>query len=394
MDEPNRPTPADGPDESTAPRPAWSDEGVIPLAPETGPPPPPRPIPVRPDFTRPTAPPPPDAPAPAQTQDRPRATPPRVSTAARRCGLCGYDLRGDPRAIRCPECGAEAPAAADLPPDPATERERVVGMWQSLGTAAFAIVALLSPLPFLGAAGLVLASCAAFAIGFRLLALRGLEAVPTDARAALEPTTARFRAALVAEGIAAGALVAYALLSTAALAPIPVGFARAILVPAWAVLAVRSLIAQQRLASAFLEATGAPDAVEAKDLRATTALLVAGVGLVAGALAGGILGSALDGSSNALPATIGRAASTGALVALLLAPVIAAAAALRLRALSTTVSESVFECDWFRSRRRRGDDDLPDGGDDDDDAPPARKASPRRPGSPFVPPDDTPIPLA
>lgn len=286
-------------------------------------------------------------------------------------------------------------------------------MWQSLGNASMAIVVLLSPLPYFGALGFVLTACVAFAIGFRLLALRGLGAVPEHATPALAPAAARFRTALGVESIAAGACILYALLSTAGLPIVPIGLARAILIPAWTVLAVRTLLAQIVLARAFLAATGAEDTIEPRDLRRTVALLVLGGGLAIGAIPGSLVASILEETKVATFELIASALGWVVFVALLAAPLAAAIAALRMRALSTIVGEAVFECPWFRRRRRRtvdakgrevwedahdeADDEEDDGKDDDgdDDLPPPRTPrGPGRPGSPFVPPDDEPIPLA
>ena len=424
MDETPRPIrpPAlgDAHSQSHQPAPPARDLGMIPLAPDDGPAPPPRPVPVRPRLPRHESAPTADRPGSRTPREAPpRRKPPRVSDEKRRCTHCGYDLRGDPRAKVCPECGATAPppAAADaLPPDPAARREQIVAMWQSLGNASMAIVVLLSPLPYFGALGFVLTSCLAFAIGFRLLALRGLEAVQEGAAAALAPAVARFRAAIGIESIAAGAFVLYALLSTIGLPIVPIGLARAILVPVCTVLAVRTLLAQLALARAFLSATGAEDTVEPRDLGRTTALLVGGAGLAIGAVAGSMVAGALGSTKVATFEAIARAIGWLVLLALLAAPIVGAIAALRMRALSTIVGEAVFECPWFRRKRRRtvdakgrevwedaddeedGDEDDGDrggpAGRDDDLPPPRAPRGPGRPGSPFVPPDDEPIPLA
>ncbi|MFM1823894.1 MAG: hypothetical protein RI967_2160 [Planctomycetota bacterium] len=434
MDEKPRPIRPSALGDARAPVPPAADLEAIPLAPDDGPAPPPRPVPVRPRIpatateTGPTT---TRRDGPRASRDAtPRRTPPRVSEEARRCGNCGYDLRGDPRARTCPECGAAAPpppAADAMPPEPAVLRERIVGMWQSLGHSAAAVVVLLSPLPYFGAFGFVLTSCVGFAIGFRALALRGLEAVPKRAAPAITPAVARFQTALLHESIVAGAFVLYALLLTVGLPIVPLALGRTILVIAWTVLAVRTLLAQLALARAFLTATRADDTVDPQDFARTTALLLGGAGLAIGAVLGSVTASVLEGVANAMLVSFGRAVGWIAFVALFVAPVLAAIAVLRMRALSTIVGEAVFECTWFRRKRfrREGEDEADDADEDDEDPdddwdddwdddldgdrdgdgndrgsggghtprhPGPSRGSPR--ASPFVPPDDDPIPLA
>jgi hypothetical protein len=315
-----------------------------------------------------------------------------------------------------------------MPPEPAVLRERIVGMWQSLGHSAAAVVVLLSPLPYFGAFGFVLTSCVGFAIGFRALALRGLEAVPKRALPAITPAVARFQAALLHESIVAGAFVLYALLLTVGLPIVPLALGRTLLVIAWTVLAVRTLLAQLALARAFLTATRADDAVDPQDFARTTALLLGGAGLAIGAVLGSVTASVLEGVANAMLVSFGRAVGWIAFVALFVAPVLAAIAVLRMRALSTIVGEAVFECTWFRRKRfrRAGEDETDDAFDDESDdetdgeeddwdgdrggdgndrgsggghtprhhGPSRGSSRASRPASPFVPPDDDPIPLA
>lgn len=316
------------------------------LEPSESPQPPPPPIPAAPDRI--AAPIEVEGGAAARVPAGPGVTAP-IETAFP-CPSCGYDLRGRPDALRCPECGAAVPVkarAAALPVDRKTAREELFDGWQRLAGCSLVSVILASPFVYILPIGVGIASCVGFASGFRLFAMTSLRHLPAQLRESLEDEIGRWTLLERAQVAIAAAITLGGLISTVGLLGFlgnAVGPIYFLALAAWWTIAMLSLIAQVRIGDrigqglvdpAILPLEVGPRLVRMLRWNLALGLLAALLGTYSVVAIGGNL---LPGADIAARSAILMLAATGIQIAL----------AIRVHAHAVLVANCIFESDYFR----------------------------------------------
>jgi hypothetical protein len=268
-------------------------------------------------------------------------------------------------------------------------RGEVVRNWTSLGFLALAPIPLLSPIPCIPWWGIVCSVALATAPGFRLAAIRSLDALPASLRDGARRESARFMHTQRVEGILAICICVYALLATFGMIPAKFALLYRALVIAWWCVACAGLVAQLAYGDALVRRAEG-------DMAAQTDLSRTARRLVRVAFAIAVVGAAAAGLGWRLPnGDLSDFVAFTGLLLLSAASLTFVVAALRIRSHAELVGESLFESDVLAKQtitmsvaaeKAESDLDLPRdwkppppppprGGRDDDD-------------------DDAPIPLA
>jgi len=203
----------------------------------------------------------------------------------RSCRDCGYDLRGNPGAVRCPECGADLGSARASRPLDATDIASASGL-DLTAVSLFASLPAITGIVLLGLAGRMAAILAAGCIGFRVAGVRRFQGGPL---ASVLPPWFR-RTLLIATALETVAALTTLTFLVVTPSPGSAGVWRVSAMACWAVTAAGSVagigIACGRLGrargSSWAPITGT-----------TTAILGAAAGLSVAGLAGVLIWNAL-----------------------------------------------------------------------------------------------------